>query len=767
MPGLHESRRQCLTGLIDVKAIVKEIKFAGAVVKIPGHGNAWLPAQEMFADFRPHEKFGDRARHLLNQEIEVVEIGTALGQGHKLVSHVRVMNDPWSSVALWNNGEIKVMEVTAVTKERAIGLIPPGVRAEAVLGNLQGLLPPSWGSFGKPLIGDELAGVFRTSGVDAEKRSVVLDTTGYVRSHVHIADVLRSTNYVPTANDRTLLNSDSEADVPFFQNTAVENINSVLVVDDDESFRTAVSGFLASKGCAVVACGTKDEALTAVSNREVNFDLAIIDVQLSGVAGMEGLDVARALHLEEPNCPIVIISGLELELENPCLAHIDLRIFRFIAKPFGYEELYEALTAFNTTHQPPLQVIPGGAPKTPEPCSLEPHPSEYYEIQRLADHVRKGIHAEAVLLFSLHPVSYTAHIVAKSDPHELISIVKPRIENSPLADVAIRGRTIQTDDATTDREYRRHRLLQQAYGYRSCIGIPVQLGVGSDCGHALFAFHRQPSCFDSEHKRQLQETAHEMGYLLRIAALNSDLQQEMPFVIMGKIYGCMAHDLSNALSLDIRLRELLALIASGRHGNDPDLVRILKGMERDARQARGIVKTFREMARGTLGEVSEFCVAGALTDITHRFEVEAHNYGIQLRLIPYRGAPCLVQMRKSGFELVLYNLLLNAAQQLGRMGDLRRNQGEIAIELRCRVDNDDRQWADIFVHDNGPGIHKRDYNRIFEVHYTTKEEGCGMGLGIARTISRNVVLDERCGEVKVHRSILLTGTTFEVNLPAR
>ena len=724
---------------------------------------AWLPGREMFPDFRPVEDFCARAAHLLNQEIEVVELGSAFGQGHKLVSHVRVANDPWSNVAAWNDGDIKVMEVTAVTGERAIGFIQPGIRAEFVLATTHPLLPYSWGNFAKPAIGDELAGFFRRHHVDNQNRVVALDIEGYVRSRVAVADNLVSVEALRVIDVAARAPKEHDTN-HFFADRRMKDIHTVLFVNDDDSFRKGVSELLSSKGCKVVASGTLNQALRAISEREEDFDLAIIDLQLGSGGHLPGIRVAQALHREQPSCPIVVVTGLDLDPRDPNLANTDLCVSRLIFKPFGFEELHEALSAVGNGPRPLINLVPGASPSANEPSPATGHPTERDEIAHLLDQLRQRVSAEAVVLFALHPVSYAVSIFARSDPRQLFQFVKPRVGESPIADVIIKGHTVQTDDALDPRERCKHLFLQKAYGYRSCIGIPVRLGLATAHGYGLFAFHSQERVFDSATKWEVSGIAKEIGYLLRIAAMNTGLQLEKSFAMMGKIYGSMAHDLSETLSAGISVRNLAARLSRGPTTPDPHIAAILKDLESKWQRAANIVKTFRDMARGTLLDATEFSVDQTLRAVTQRFQAEAEHHGITVRMV-CAGPPCVVRMRETGLEQVLYNLLLNAAQQIEFLGDLRRADREIVVELRVRTELGDKHWADILVHDNGPGIHKCDFTRVFDLHYTTKNEGCGMGLDIARTIVEGVALGDRQGRIRVRRSILLAGTTFEVSLP--
>jgi len=65
----------------------------------------------------------------------------------------------------------------------------------------------------------------------------------------------------------------------------------------------------------------------------------------------------------------------------------------------------------------------------------------------------------------------------------------------------------------------------------------------------------------------------------------------------------------------------------------------------------------------------------------------------------------------------------------------------------------------VAIEDSGPGIDPHDVERIFEPLYTTKREGLGMGLAIARTI-----IQAHCGQLRAANNPA-GGATFEFTLP--
>ena len=67
----------------------------------------------------------------------------------------------------------------------------------------------------------------------------------------------------------------------------------------------------------------------------------------------------------------------------------------------------------------------------------------------------------------------------------------------------------------------------------------------------------------------------------------------------------------------------------------------------------------------------------------------------------------------------------------------------------------------VTVKDTGPGISKKNIERIFEPYFTTKEKGEGTGLGLA--VVRGII-DDHQGDIKVY-SADGNGATFRIWLP--
>ena len=96
---------------------------------------------------------------------------------------------------------------------------------------------------------------------------------------------------------------------------------------------------------------------------------------------------------------------------------------------------------------------------------------------------------------------------------------------------------------------------------------------------------------------------------------------------------------------------------------------------------------------------------------------------------------------------VFLNLLVNAM-------DASREGGKIKISAR-QIDGAFR----ITISDTGMGIPEADLSKIFDLFFTTKEKGTGIGLAICRKI-----IEDHGGTIVV-RSAVGAGTSVQIKLP--
>jgi two-component system, NtrC family, nitrogen regulation sensor histidine kinase NtrY len=107
---------------------------------------------------------------------------------------------------------------------------------------------------------------------------------------------------------------------------------------------------------------------------------------------------------------------------------------------------------------------------------------------------------------------------------------------------------------------------------------------------------------------------------------------------------------------------------------------------------------------------------------------------------------------------LLVNLIDNAAESLAN-GDHDDDQSIRVINVSTR-EFAERQWVELTVADNGPGIPPEDRERIFDPYFSRRKGGTGLGLAIVRRI-----VAEHQGYIRVQEN-MPHGARFVIELPA-
>lgn len=111
-------------------------------------------------------------------------------------------------------------------------------------------------------------------------------------------------------------------------------MSDILIVDDEADIRDLVADILQDEGHATRAAQDADGALAAVSAAAPG--LIILDIWLQG-SRMDGIEILKAVKRDNPDVPVVIISGHgNVEI---AVAAIKQGAYDFIEKPFTSEQL--------------------------------------------------------------------------------------------------------------------------------------------------------------------------------------------------------------------------------------------------------------------------------------------------------------------------------------------------------------------------------------------------------------------------------------------
>ena len=159
-----------------------------------------------------------------------------------------------------------------------------------------------------------------------------------------------------------------------------------------------------------------------------------------------------------------------------------------------------------------------------------------------------------------------------------------------------------------------------------------------------------------------------------------------------------------------------------------------------------VVRTFLDFNRPVELALQDVNLTAAVSEILQLLEPEATQKGIEIAVespkeeVVVKGDPDLLRQ-------ALMNISVNAIEAMGRGGKLR-----VGIEKS-------RESCMIRVQDTGPGIPPALRDKIFQLYYTTKPRGSGIGLAMTfRAVQLHGGTIEVDGEAG-------KGTTFRITLP--
>lgn len=237
---------------------------------------------------------------------------------------------------------------------------------------------------------------------------------------------------------------------------------------------------------------------------------------------------------------------------------------------------------------------------------------------------------------------------------------------------------------------------------------------------------------------------------LALSALARQSERESRLISMNAISAALAHE----------IRQPLTAIASNAEAGlnwisrtPPDLERARRTYERiisDAGRVNEVIQSVRDIFTGeqrrVLVDANEIIRE---TIALARGELENGNVAIELDLserIP------TVAGHQGQIRQVLLNLVGNAIEAM-------RQASARPRVLRIRSEPDEQNGVTLFVEDSGIGVSPENIERIFDVFFTTRSDGMGVGLAVCRSI-----LEAHGGALCLTRTSS-EGSVFRITLP--
>jgi signal transduction histidine kinase len=239
---------------------------------------------------------------------------------------------------------------------------------------------------------------------------------------------------------------------------------------------------------------------------------------------------------------------------------------------------------------------------------------------------------------------------------------------------------------------------------------------------------------------------------------NQDQPTTRGLEFLGAVAGGLVHEIRNPLSAMSMTLQLLEEEWPDDQGDARErrTARRLRTLRQEVSRLSSILDDFLRYAGIRRLDLREADLNRVVEEVVSFMAPECARGGIEVSLFPDRLLP-LLPLDERLVKQALLNLLLNAVQAMEAMepgpdGALAPRQ----LIVRTRLEGD---VARVDVIDTGPGIPEAWRERVWQVYFSRKKGGSGLGLPTARRIA-----EEHAGSL-VFETAEGKGTDFVLRLP--
>ena len=214
--------------------------------------------------------------------------------------------------------------------------------------------------------------------------------------------------------------------------------------------------------------------------------------------------------------------------------------------------------------------------------------------------------------------------------------------------------------------------------------------------------------------------------------------------MVGRLTAGVAHEMKNPLNaMTIHLELLKQKLAAGKSASQH-----VETIAHEIRRLDERIQGFLKFVRPDEAKFAPVAISALLSSVLDAVNPEAQRAGVSITRGCTDGG-LLVEGDAAQLRDAFLNLAQNAIQAMPRGGRLSVDCAGLPNQrVRVRVE------------DTGVGIAPENLTKIFELYYTTKERGTGVGLSM---VYRTIQVHN--GEIDVESTVGV-GTTFIVVLPA-
>ena len=247
----------------------------------------------------------------------------------------------------------------------------------------------------------------------------------------------------------------------------------------------------------------------------------------------------------------------------------------------------------------------------------------------------------------------------------------------------------------------------------------------------------------------IEEDGQQLGALLTMRDAESmrkiedEIEVSRRLANIGKLTSGVAHEVKNPINSIVVHLEILR---NKLKQPDPDTQRHMDVIASEIQRLDRVVQTLVDFTRPVELRLTDVDLRSLVEQVVFVANPDCERHGVHL-VAEVGDEPLPAKIDTDLVKQAVLNIIINGAQAM-------ENSGTLTIRAR-QHDGD----AQLEIHDTGPGIPPAIRDKIFNLYFTTKTTGSGIGLAMTYRIMQlhngSVHFDTRSGE----------GTTFYLTLP--
>jgi signal transduction histidine kinase len=228
-----------------------------------------------------------------------------------------------------------------------------------------------------------------------------------------------------------------------------------------------------------------------------------------------------------------------------------------------------------------------------------------------------------------------------------------------------------------------------------------------------------------------------------VREIENDLELSRRLAAIGRLTAGVGHEVKNPINAIVVHLELMRTKLGDA---DHRAMRHLEIIESEIQRLDRVVQTLVDFSRPVELQLKEQDMRRIVSGVLMLASAELETRDIQVQSdLPDR--PVLAKVDADLLKQALLNVVINGAQAMSEGGKLR-------VSLK-----EDGRVAMLSIHDQGAGIPPEVRDKIFDLYFTTKKDGSGIGLAMTYRI-----VELHNGSIEVE-SDATHGTTFILRFP--